>query len=290
MKIRSMRSVLFLLAACLVITGMVTAETGVGAQYTISPYEQNLSGICTKDAFPGQPGGTGFAVVEVSGHADTAIDGAPAEPASTGTYDTFPTKWYATTDGSHSIWITRDGYFPVHYEMSACTGKVSYVYYDMAAHLRPGMTAAVTTATIIPATTVPVTAADNGQSGDYGALRNALGTKVPADSLGSLSISTDPEGATIYIDGVQQGISPATIPGISAGTHTLLLKRDGYQDLSLPVVISAGRTHTYTSALLQSGAAPATAATTRKSSTPATGAVVAAGIAGALLLCRKPGH
>lgn len=287
MKIKSMRSVLILLAACLVIAGTVSAETGVQAQYTFSPYEQNKGEACSGDPFPGQPGGTGIAIVEVSGHADTAFDGTPVEPASTGTYDGFPTLYYPASEGSHSIWITRDGYFSVHYEMPACPGKVSYVYYDMAAHLRPGMTAATTTTTL-PVTTVPVTAAYDGQSGEYGALRDALGTRVPAQNPGSLSVSTDPEGAAIYIDGVQQGISPATIPGIAAGTHTLLLKRDGYQDLSLPIVISAGRTHTYSSALLKSGAAPVAAGTTtRKSSTPGAGAVVAACIAGLLLLCRK---
>jgi hypothetical protein len=105
-----------------------------------------------------------------------------------------------------------------------------------------------------------------------------------------LSVSTDPGGATIYIDGVQLGISPATIPGLSAGTHTLILKLEGYQDLSLPVVVSAGTTHYYSSALLKSGTAPgvtAGTATTRKSSAPGFVAAFAACMVAGLLLVRK---
>ena len=56
---------------------------------------------------------------------------------------------------------------------------------------------------------------------------------------GSLSVATSPAGATIAIDGIQRGISPATIPGLSSGSHTLLLKLDGYQDLSVPVTVTA---------------------------------------------------
>jgi hypothetical protein len=75
---------------------------------------------------------------------------------------------------------------------------------------------------------------------------------VPVQALaptGSLSVVTSPAGATIIIDDVQRGVSPATIPGLSAGSHTLLLKLNGYQDLSAPVTISAGQTQTYTTGL-----------------------------------------
>lgn len=65
-------------------------------------------------------------------------------------------------------------------------------------------------------------------------------------AAGSLTVATSPIGATIFIDGVQRGISPATIPGLSPGRHTLSLKLDGYEDLSAPVTVIAGQTSTYT--------------------------------------------
>jgi hypothetical protein len=275
MKIRSMRSVLILLFICLIIAGPVTGATSIEA----------LSIGCTDDTYPGLPNETGIAVVEVSGHGDTSIDGKSVEPVGVGTYKGYDTRWYGAGEGSHKIFITREGYLSYTSYMVVCDHKVSYVYYDQASHPYPGMTGTATATTVEPATTMFA-----GQSSDYGALKAALGTTAPPDSPGSLSVTTDPGGATIFIDGVQQGISPATIPGLAPGTHTLLLKRDGYQDLSTPVVISAGKTHSYSSALLKSGAAPAGTAgtaTTKKSSAPGPGTAVAACVAGILLLFRK---
>jgi hypothetical protein len=65
-------------------------------------------------------------------------------------------------------------------------------------------------------------------------------------TVGALAITTSPAGATIFIDGVQRGISPATIPRLFPGSHTLLLKLDGYQDLSAPVTVTAGQTEPVT--------------------------------------------
>lgn len=284
-----MRFLFVLLLACVVITGMVTAE-GVATSYTLSAYER-LGESCTNDAYPGLADGTGIAVVEVSGHTDTTIDGKPVEPVATGMYNNYPVRVYATTEGSHTVVMAGGGYFTFTSIKRVCAGKVSYLYYDMDAHIRSGTTKAVTTTTAIPATpNVTATTTIDGQSGDYSSLKDALGTKAAAETLGSLSISTDPEGALVYIDGVHVGISPAVIPGIPEGTHTLVLRREGYQDLTLPVVISAGKTHSYSSALAQNGMAPAITPampTTKKSSAPGFGAIFAACVAGALLLVRK---
>jgi hypothetical protein len=68
-------------------------------------------------------------------------------------------------------------------------------------------------------------------------------------NTGSLSVTTTPAGVSIFIDGVQRGVSPAIIPGLTPGDHTLLLKLDGYTDLSTPVSITAGKTTEYTTGL-----------------------------------------
>ena len=121
----------------------------------------------------------------------------------------------------------------------------------------------------------------------------AAGT-APAqpDTLGSLSITTTPAGASIFIDGVQRGVSPATIPGLSAGTHTVLLKLDGYQDLSTPVTIAAGKTQDYTTSMAKNAAGSSAAmetananATSKK--TPGFGAVLGITALGAILCRRK---
>jgi PKD repeat protein len=71
----------------------------------------------------------------------------------------------------------------------------------------------------------------------------------PDTSTGSLSVTTDPPGAQVSIDGDVKGVSPATIPGLSAGTHTLLIKLEDYQDLQMTVNITPGKTQDYTTGL-----------------------------------------
>jgi hypothetical protein len=73
---------------------------------------------------------------------------------------------------------------------------------------------------------------------------------------GSLAVSTSPQGAQVYIDGVLRGITPATIPGLPAGTHAILLKMDGFEELSTTVIITAGQTAEYTTGLSANAKTP----------------------------------
>jgi hypothetical protein len=81
---------------------------------------------------------------------------------------------------------------------------------------------------------------------------------------GSLSITTTPAGATVFIDHVQRGVSPATIPDLAPGTHALRLEMNGYTQVTVLVTITAGQTQTYTTAL-----SPAVGAAATTSSQPA---------------------
>jgi hypothetical protein len=76
----------------------------------------------------------------------------------------------------------------------------------------------------------------------------ALSTGEP-ESTGSLTVVTDPAGASVVVDGDVKGVSPATIPGLAAGPHDLLLKLEDYYDFSTTVNISAGQNQNYTTAL-----------------------------------------
>jgi hypothetical protein len=122
----------------------------------------------------------------------------------------------------------------------------------------------------------------------------ATGTTIQQDTLGALTVTTTPAGALILIDGVQRGVSPATIPGLSAGTHTVLLKLDGYQDLSTPVMIAAGKTQDYATSIVKNAATPATTvvtanptAATTKGVAPGFEFVAALLATGAILVLRK---
>jgi len=73
---------------------------------------------------------------------------------------------------------------------------------------------------------------------------------------GSLLIITTPPGAAIIIDGTRQGVSPATIPNLAPGDHTLLVQKNGYNDTTATVTVIAGQTKAYSTLLV-----PATTAT-----------------------------
>jgi PKD repeat protein len=103
---------------------------------------------------------------------------------------------------------------------------------------------------------------------------------MPDTGTGSLSVTTDPAGAEVYIDGVLRGGSPATIPDLPAGTRMLLLRRDGYQVMTVPVEIPAGKTTEYSTALVPESGSPG-------ASISATTAVIALAIAGRFLYLKK---
>lgn len=70
-----------------------------------------------------------------------------------------------------------------------------------------------------------------------------------AGNSGSLTVITDPSGAQVLVDSDVKGMSPATFPGLTVGTHTVLLKLEDYYDLSTTVNITAGQNQNYTTGL-----------------------------------------
>jgi hypothetical protein len=117
----------------------------------------------------------------------------------------------------------------------------------------------VATATTISSSTDPGTVTGSGAapvsspgagSAQSTSLQNApAGTAPPAPGTGTLSVMTNPAGASVWVDEVKWGVSPATIPGIAAGAHTLRLEKAGYQNLSVPVTVTDGKTAEYSLAL-----------------------------------------
>jgi hypothetical protein len=73
---------------------------------------------------------------------------------------------------------------------------------------------------------------------------------------GAIAVNTSPPGAEISIDNEIKGASPALIPGLSPGTHSLMLRKPGYQNISTTFIIDAGQTREYSIGLI-----PATART-----------------------------
>ena len=99
---------------------------------------------------------------------------------------------------------------------------------------------------------------------------------------GTLSVVTDPPGAALFIDDVTWGASPASIPNLAAGSHTLRLEKAGYQTMSVPIIISDGKTAEYVLNLI-----PDNAGGNRAAPLGAAAAVIAFACAGLFILMRK---
>jgi hypothetical protein len=64
---------------------------------------------------------------------------------------------------------------------------------------------------------------------------------IPSQT-GSLDLDSSPTNADIWLDDLYYGTTPQIIGGLSAGTHTLLLRKAGYYDYTESFMIVAGQT------------------------------------------------
>ena len=126
-------------------------------------------------------------------------------------------------NGRHTVRLRLDGYEDYTQEVvvTADTPQVNAVLAGRSG--TPATTSPQVITTRTDGGTVPVTAQPTAQAG-----------------TGSLSVTTTPSGALVYIDGQMKGITPATIPGLSPGTHSIRIIMDGYQDLETTTEITAG--------------------------------------------------
>ena len=61
-------------------------------------------------------------------------------------------------------------------------------------------------------------------------------------ATGSISVTSSPSGASVYLDGSLKGKTPKTITGVSAGSHTIKLSKSGYNDYTRTTSVIAGET------------------------------------------------
>ncbi|MDD1653279.1 MAG: PEGA domain-containing protein [Methanomicrobiales archaeon] len=74
-------------------------------------------------------------------------------------------------------------------------------------------------------------------------------------TIGSLSISSSPSGASVYVDNIYRGVTTVVVGNLQAGTHTVLLVKAGYNNWEDDVTVQAG-TATYLDPTLTADAAP----------------------------------
>ena len=73
-----------------------------------------------------------------------------------------------------------------------------------------------------------------------------------ATDAGTLSLSSNPAGAAVYVDSAAMGVTPITLANIAPGTHTVEIRSPGYLTFSLQVTVNAGETTSLSPALVKS--------------------------------------
>jgi hypothetical protein len=109
----------------------------------------------------------------------------------------------------------------------------------------------------IPMDTIPFTTSVTEYSApDAQVATSASRTTAPEPSAaetspgnGTLSVDTTPAGAQVYVDDVLRGISPASIPELTTGSHTLRIEKSGYRKKTIAFTIWDGELTVYSGTL-----------------------------------------
>jgi hypothetical protein len=74
---------------------------------------------------------------------------------------------------------------------------------------------------------------------EQGKVSEVRATLLPR--FGGLAVNTSPPGARILVDGAGAGISPVTVPNLTADNHTVKVEKEGFIPVTRPVRIIAGQ-------------------------------------------------
>ncbi|MGH7453966.1 MAG: PEGA domain-containing protein, partial [bacterium] len=67
-------------------------------------------------------------------------------------------------------------------------------------------------------------------------------TAVASTKVGGVHITSEPSGAEIFIKDQSMGATPRTIPDLTMGDYGIVLKKTGYEDHSVNVIVESGKT------------------------------------------------
>lgn len=65
----------------------------------------------------------------------------------------------------------------------------------------------------------------------------------PVVRYGTLHVTSQPSGATVFVDGVQQGSTPITVSGVAMGTHEITVVKKDYYTYSTQVSVTGTGTY-----------------------------------------------
>jgi hypothetical protein len=76
----------------------------------------------------------------------------------------------------------------------------------------------------------------------YKAVKCGLEFDVGTNKKGSIDVSSSPSGASIFLDGIANGTTPATLDDVIVGSHKVILRKSGYEEWGKTVTVTDGDT------------------------------------------------
>jgi hypothetical protein len=107
------------------------------------------------------------------------------------------------------------------------------------------------------------------------------------DTTGQITVGSVPSGASVYLDTKYRGVTPMVLTDIPAGSHTIVLKQNGYQDWTSSVAVTGGSYTAVSGALIPGTVSPTTMPKPTKSGLSVLLPLAGIGICGALAILRK---
>jgi hypothetical protein len=75
-----------------------------------------------------------------------------------------------------------------------------------------------------------------------GGTSNVMATLVPNAQYGSISVTSLPVGASLYVDTIYEGYTNQIVGNLAVGTHTVTLKKSGYKDFTQTATVYNAQT------------------------------------------------
>jgi len=151
--------------------------------------------------------------------------------------------WLTTSPGSTTWKLTKPGHATYQGTTNAGgTGGNNLV--DLGTYTltvsRTGFVTSVSTIDI---------ASPNGMNANWQIVYNYTTANVALVQTGSLSVTSSPTGAQIYVDNVFKGTTPRTVTNLAPGERAVRLVKTGYQDYNTLVTVNSGQTTTLSATL-----------------------------------------
>ncbi len=176
---------------------------------------------------------------------------------------TTPTTLYNVPIGSHTVKLAKSGYSDVSSTVTVSSGKTASVSKTLTAQTGSisvssnpsganvyldGTSKGTTPITLhnVPIGSHTIKLAKSGYNDvsstvTVGSGQTSSVSKTLTGQTGSISVSSNPSGAKIYLDGTYKGTTPKTLSNVPIGSHTVKLAQTGYSDVSKSVTVTSGK-------------------------------------------------